>query len=66
MKCQKMIKLLSPLYLKSGNSALVEHGANPSQNDIENIVKQLSIVTEIAQEYAPYTIQSKNSTVGAA
>lgn len=56
----EIIKITAPVYLKSGNSALNEHGAVVSKSQIEQMVTQINVVLEMINRYHPEATQSKN------
>ncbi|MCL2859093.1 MAG: peptidase [Oscillospiraceae bacterium] len=56
----EIIRIASPVYLKTGNSMLTKHGQITGKEDAVNMMKQVCIVDEIIKEYYPEAIQSKN------
>jgi hypothetical protein len=54
-----IVKIAAPVYLKSGNSALSEHGIVISKSHIEQMIRQILVVLEMIERYSPSAIQSK-------
>ncbi len=56
----EIIKIAAPVYLKTGNSVISEHGNNTSVQDGARMVHQAAIVLEMVQRYYPEAKQSSN------
>ena len=56
----EIIKIAAPVYLKTGNSIIAEHGNHASVQDSVRMVHQAAIVLEMVQRYYPEAKQSKN------
>lgn len=54
----EFVRAASPVYLKTGNSALEGHGTRPTADQVENILTQVEIVTEFLARYQPDARQS--------
>ncbi|WP_230390969.1 hypothetical protein [Reinekea sp. G2M2-21] len=54
----EFVRLLSPVYLKCGNSSLKFHGHETSQSEARSMVRKASIVTEIIEREYPQASQS--------
>lgn len=54
-----MVRFLSPIYLKTGNSVLPAHGRATSARDGVRMARQAYIVLETLQRYYPQAVQSK-------
>ena len=54
----EFVRVAAPVYLKVGNSVLVEHGSVPSVENIYLILNQVEIVLEFIERYLPDAIQS--------
>lgn len=55
----EMVRIASPVYLKSGNSAVGAHGIITNANDGRNMAAQCAIVKEIMERYFPEAKQSE-------
>lgn len=55
-----MIRICSPIYLKSGNVMVAAHGQLTTFQDGEHMVNQMAVVLEHIQRYYPEAIQSEN------
>ena len=55
----EIVRIASPVYLKTGNSALSSHGQSISVEDARKMARQASIVIEMVQRYYPEGIQSE-------
>lgn len=55
----EMVRVASPLYLKSGNSAVSAHGVITNATDGRNMAAQCAIVRETMLNYFPEAEQSK-------
>lgn len=53
-----MIRICSPMYLKSGNVRVAAHGSLTSATDGAQMVEQLAVVLEHVKRYYPEAIQS--------
>lgn len=58
----EMVRVASPIHLKTGNSAVSGHGELTSANDGKNMAHQAIIVKEIMERFYPEAIQSKAGT----
>ena len=58
----EIVRIASPVYLKTGNSALSSHGQSISPEDGRKMAQQASIVVEMVQRYNPEAIQSERMT----
>lgn len=54
-----IVRVASPVYLKTGNSALSQHGSATNKNDGLKMARQASIVLELVNFYTPEAKQSK-------
>lgn len=54
----ELVRLLSPVYLKTGNSAVSEHGSQTSVEQARQMAQQASIVQEMVQTHFPQARQS--------
>jgi hypothetical protein len=52
------VRVAAPIYLKTGNSALEGHGVNPTPLQLEEILRQVEIVTEFLGRHHPNAQQS--------
>jgi hypothetical protein len=55
----EIIRVASPVYLKTGNSVLSEHGLPTTEKEGIRMTKQASIVLEMLKRYYPEAIQSQ-------
>lgn len=55
----EIVRIASPVYLKTGNSVITQHGTPTTANDGIKMAQQASIVLEIMQRYYPEAIQSQ-------
>ncbi|MFE0652990.1 U32 family peptidase [Streptomyces sp. NPDC059534] len=53
-----MVRMARPVYLKSGNSVLREHGQFTDASDGERMADQVAIVREVLERFAPELRQS--------
>ncbi|MEV5593691.1 peptidase [Streptomyces sp. NPDC052496] len=53
-----IVRVAAPVYLKTGNSALEGHGTNPAPAQLEDILRQVEIVTEFLGRHYPEARQS--------
>ena len=53
----EMVRVCSPVYLKTGNSAVSGHGQLTSASDGVNMARQSSIVVEMVKRYYPEAVQ---------
>ena len=56
----EIVRIASPVYLKTGNSILTKHGQTSSAKEGKLMAKQASIVIEMLNRYYPQGIQSLN------
>ena len=54
----EIIRICSPVYIKSGNVAVPAHGQRTTAMDGKHMVEQLATVMEHIQRYAPNAVQS--------
>lgn len=54
----EIVRVASPVYLKTGNSVLNHHGSITTANDGKLMAKQASVVIDIMEEYNPNATQS--------
>jgi hypothetical protein len=54
----KLVQLLAPMYIKTGNSLLPSHGSTLTGDQARAIAQQTLAVKEIIQQHAPSAIQS--------
>ena len=52
------VRTAAPIYLKTGNSALEGHGVHPTPLQLEEILRQVEIVTEFVGRHYPKARQS--------
>jgi hypothetical protein len=55
----EMVRIASPIHLKTGNSRVGAHGIQTTAADGRNMADQASIVVETMKKYFPQAIQSK-------
>ena len=55
----EIIRVASPVYLKTGNSVLSEHGSPTTAKEGFRMARQASIVLEMVKKYYPAAIQSQ-------
>ncbi len=55
----ELVRLLSPVYLKTGNSVIGEHGQRTSVEQARQMVQQVAIVQEMVQTHFPQARQSE-------
>lgn len=55
----EIVRIASPVYLKTGNSVISRHGEITTQKDGRLMAKQASIVVEMIQKYLPMAKQTK-------
>lgn len=53
-----MVRVAAPVYLKTGNSALEGHGVSPTPAQLDDILRQVEIVTEFLGRHHPHARQS--------
>ncbi|KRV49142.1 peptidase [Wenjunlia vitaminophila] len=53
-----IVRVAAPVYLKTGNSALEGHGVSPTQGQLDDILRQVEIVTEFLDRHHPAARQS--------
>jgi hypothetical protein len=58
----EIARIAAPVYLKTGNSVLAEHGEMTTPEDARRMVRQAALVKEIMNEFAPGLIQSETET----
>ncbi len=58
----EIVRIASPVYLKTGNSALSSHGASISVEDGRKMARQASITVEMVQRYCPEAVQSERKS----
>ncbi|MEU2831518.1 peptidase [Streptomyces lavendulae] len=58
----EFVRVAAPIYLKTGNSALEGHGVSPSLSQLDDILRQVEIVTEFLGRHHP---EARQSPVGA-
>ncbi len=54
----EMVRVASPVYLKTGTSALKAHGTQATKEEAINMVRQASIILEMVNQYYPNAKQS--------
>lgn len=54
----EIVRLAAPVYLKTGNSVVSEHGSPTASRDGVRMARQASIVLEMVQKYYPQAVQS--------
>lgn len=54
----EIVRVSSPVYLKTGNSVLGAHGSQMSKDDAVKAVRQASIILEMIDRYYPEAIQT--------
>lgn len=54
----EFVRVASPVYLKTGNSALDGHGTKPDESQTRDIVEQVEIVSEFMSRHRPQARQS--------
>jgi hypothetical protein len=59
----EFVRVGSPVYLKTGNSALEGHGTRPTAQQVEDILAQVEIVAEFLARYYPSARQSPAATL---
>lgn len=57
----EIVRVCAPVYLKTGNSVIEEHGAATNAKDGVRMVEQASIVLEMLEKYYPQAKQSINA-----
>ena len=62
----EMVRIVSPVYLKCGNSAVGAHGLKTSAQDGVNMAAQVGRVLETVQKYYPEAVQSEPGQPGMA
>ncbi|MES2204031.1 MAG: peptidase [Pseudomonadota bacterium] len=55
----EIVRVASPVYLKTGNSVLSEHGSPTTAKEGMRMARQASIVLEMVKKYFPAATQSK-------
>ena len=55
----EIVRIASPVYLKTGNSVVRSHGQLTTIEDAKQMAKQASITVEMVQRYYPEAIQSE-------
>ncbi|MFC5724217.1 peptidase [Streptomyces gamaensis] len=53
-----IVRVAAPVYLKTGNSALEGHGVSPTPAQLDDILRQVEIVTEFLGRHYPAARQS--------
>lgn len=54
----EFVRIAAPVYLKTGNSALEGHGTKPTPSQLDDILRQIEIVTETLTRHLPHARQS--------
>ncbi|PWI45137.1 peptidase [Streptomyces sp. ICBB 8177] len=54
----EFVRVASPVYLKTGNSALEGHGTKPTAGQLDDITRQIEIVSEFLSRHYPDARQS--------
>lgn len=54
----EFVRVAAPVYLKTGNSALEGHGVSPTPGQIDDILRQVEIVTEFLGRHLPTARQT--------
>ncbi|MEU7998860.1 hypothetical protein AB0B83_26510 [Micromonospora sp. NPDC049060] len=54
----QFVQVAAPVYLKTGNSALEGHGVSPTPTQLDDILRQVEIVTEFVARHHPQARQS--------
>lgn len=55
----EMVRIVAPVYLKTGNSVISAHGMITSEEDGRNMARQVNIVLETVHRYLPNAVQTK-------
>lgn len=55
----EIVRIAAPVYLKTGNSVLSNHGQETNSQDGKAMARQVAIVSEMMQRYFPEAIQSQ-------
>ncbi|MCK5828524.1 peptidase, partial [Candidatus Bipolaricaulota bacterium] len=61
-----IVRIASPVYLKSGNSAVSGHGIRTTAAEGRAMADQVSIVVEMVNKYLPEAVQSGPAPADAA
>ncbi len=59
----EMIRIASPIYLKTGGSVATTHSWDSTENDAKKRAKQVSLVKRVIDNYYPEAIQSKKGSI---
>ncbi len=59
----EIVRIASPVYLKTGNSAILNHGKPTTANDAIKMVRQAQIALEMVHKYNPLAKQSKSGNI---
>lgn len=62
----EMVRIASPIHLKTGNSVVSGHGIKTTVEAGERMAEQASIIVEMVQKYYPEAIQSQAAAEGMA
>lgn len=54
----EFVRVAAPVYLKTGNSALEGHGVSPTPGQLDDILRQVEIVTEFLDRHLPAARQT--------
>lgn len=57
----EIVRVASPVYLKTGNSVLFRHGQETGSKEGKAMARQVTIVSEMMQRYFPEAIQSQRN-----
>ncbi|MGK7951028.1 MAG: U32 family peptidase [Xenococcaceae cyanobacterium] len=57
----EIVRIASPVYLKTGNSVISSHGKLTSAEDGRQMAKQASITVEMVKRYCPNALQSERN-----
>ncbi|MEQ1698193.1 MAG: hypothetical protein ABL901_20375 [Hyphomicrobiaceae bacterium] len=60
----EIVRIASPVHLKTGNSVLKGHGEETSPGDAERMVRQAAIIVEVMGEFAPKLKQAASAGLG--
>ncbi|MER6630076.1 peptidase [Streptomyces sp. NPDC000987] len=61
-----IVRVAAPVHLKTGNSALEGHGVSPTPEQLDDILRQVEIVTEFLARHHPRARQSGTRSAGLA
>lgn len=58
----EIVRIASPVYLKTGNSVLTRHGQMTSSEEGKRMARQAAIIVEMVNRYLPAALQTKKET----